>query len=80
MKEFKEKVIETAKSIQGNGWVLVLIDLQVIGIQNHVLRSDILLAIDLWEHCTRDFEFNREKFLDEFWNIVDWTKLEKNVE
>lgn len=76
---FKNAVIEKALSIQGNGWVLILTDLQIVTIQNHILRPEIAMAIDLWEHTTVDYDFNREKFFSEFWNVVNWSELEERV-
>jgi Fe-Mn family superoxide dismutase len=73
---FKKSVVESALSIQGNGWVLIMEDLQIQTIQNHVLKPGIAMAIDLWEHTTVDYDFNREKFFQEFWNVVNWDKLE----
>lgn len=77
--EFKKSVVEKALSIQGNGWVLIMSDLQIQTIQNHVLRPGIAMSIDLWEHTTVDYDFNREKFFSEFWNVVNWNELERRV-
>ena len=79
LKAFKSTVVEKALSIQGNGWVLILTDLQIITIQNHILRPEIAMSIDLWEHTTVDYDFNREKFFDEFWNVVNWNELEDRL-
>jgi Fe-Mn family superoxide dismutase len=72
----QQKVVDTALGIQGNGWVLILQDFQIVPIQNHVLRSDIILAIDIWEHATVDYDYDREKFFENYWNIVNWKKVE----
>ena len=77
--KFKEKVLEEAKGLQGNGWVFVMQDLQVISVQNHLLKPGIVLGIDLWEHSTRDFDFQRVDFLEEFWNIVNWDLIEEKL-
>lgn len=76
MKKLQNKVLETALNIKGNGWVLILKDLQIIPIQNHVLVPEIILAIDIWEHATVDYDYNREKFFTNYWNIVNWDKVE----
>jgi len=74
--KMQQKVVDTALGIQGNGWVLILQDFQIVPIQNHVLRSDIILAIDIWEHATVDYDYDREKFFENYWNIVNWKKVE----
>jgi Fe-Mn family superoxide dismutase len=78
-KKFKAEVVEKALSLQGSGWALIMEDLQIQIIQNHVIKPGIVLAIDLWEHQTVDYEFDRVPFLGEFWNVVDWTKLETGL-
>lgn len=76
LKEFKKLVEEQALQIQGNGWVFVMKDWQVKTVQNHELKSGILFAIDIWEHCTTDWKYDRSKFIQEFWNILNWEELE----
>ena len=79
LKAFKEQVSESAAGLQGNGWVFVMQDLQIVTVQNHVIRPGIVLGVDLWEHSTSDYEFDRAAFLDEFWNIVNWDLFEERV-
>jgi superoxide dismutase len=43
------------------------------------LKPGIAMAIDLWEHTTVDYDFNREKFFTEFWNVVNWDHLELKI-
>ncbi len=77
--KFKSNIVSAGISIQGNGWVLIMEDCQIQTVQNHVLKPGIAMAIDLWEHTTVDFDFNREKFFEEFWQIVNWAELEKRM-
>jgi Fe-Mn family superoxide dismutase len=74
---FKEKILQSALSVQGNGWVLIMKDLQIQTVQNHVLPAQIACAIDIWEHATVDYDYDREKFLDHYWNVINWSKLEQ---
>jgi superoxide dismutase, Fe-Mn family len=76
---FKKAIVDAALTIQGNGWVLIMSDLQIQTIQNHILRPEIAMGIDLWEHTTVDYNFNREEFFSEFWNVVNWNELESRV-
>lgn len=78
--KMQDKVLETALAIQGNGWVLIMQDLQIVSVQNHVIKPGIILAIDIWEHATVDYDYNREKFLKNYWNIVNWKKVESLLE
>ena len=78
-KSFQKSVKEVAMGIQGNGWVLVLQDLQLQPIQNHVLKPGIAMAIDFWEHATVDWDFDREGYLEHFWQIVNWTQFGDNL-
>ena len=45
--KFKTAVQDAAKTVQGNGWVLIMQDLQIQTVQNHVLKPGILWAIDI---------------------------------
>lgn len=79
VKKFKDSVKEKALSVQGNGWVLIMQDLQIQTIQNHVIKPGIAVAIDIWEHATVDHNYNREKFFDHFWNIINWSQMEQQL-
>jgi superoxide dismutase, Fe-Mn family len=70
--KFKHKFLDSALSIQGNGWVLLMQDMQIITIQNHMIKSGVVLAYDQWEHSLTDYKFDREQALTEWWNIVNW--------
>jgi superoxide dismutase, Fe-Mn family len=79
LNEFKQKVLQAGSSIQGNGWVLIMKDLQITTVSNHVIKNGIAWAIDLWEHATVDHNFNREKFFKGYWNIVNWSFVEQSI-
>jgi superoxide dismutase len=79
LKQFKEHVLSAALGVQGNGWVLIMQDLQIQTVQNHVIKPGVVLAIDVWEHATVDHNYNRELFFKKFWNIVNWSKMEGNI-
>jgi Fe-Mn family superoxide dismutase len=45
------------------------------------LWGTALLGLDLWEHSYYiDYRNDRAKFVDNFWNIVDWQKVEEKLE
>jgi superoxide dismutase, Fe-Mn family len=74
-RKFQDKFLESALSIQGNGWVLLMQDMQIQTVQNHVTKPGIVLAYDQWEHSLTDYEFDREQALTEWYHIVNWDKV-----
>ena len=74
--KFREKVKEVAMGIQGSGWVWVDARGNIKTIPNHETRKGIILLIDWWEHAwALDYQSDKEKYLDNFWKIVDWEKI-----
>ncbi len=40
----------------------------------------ILMALDVWEHAYYvDYKNDRAKFVEAFWNLVNWDKVNKNL-
>ena len=76
LKKLQDAWLEQALKIQGNGWVMLMTDLQIQTVQNHVLKPGIILAYDQWEHSLTDYDFDREKALKEWWNVVNWNHVE----
>lgn len=70
--KFQESWKQAALGIQGNGWVLLMSDMQITTVQNHVLKEGIVLAYDQWEHSLTDYQFDREQALDQWWHVVNW--------
>ena len=84
---FKTEFSETAKSVEGSGWAILAYhkehgNLAVIQIEKHNVNlypeQEILLAIDVWEHAYYlDYKNDRAKFVENWWNIVNWEEVEK---
>ena len=73
---FKEAVENAAMNLHGSGWVYLARDGTIKTIQNHQVRNDILILIDMWEHAFQnDYGSNKEKYLDNIWRIMDWNAL-----
>ncbi len=88
MERFKKEFTQAAVSTEGSGWAALAQDgdrLLVMQIEKHnvniVPELKLLLVLDVWEHAYYlDYENARAKFVDAFWNIVDWTEVSKRIE
>ena len=86
--EFKRRFSESALGNFGSGWTwLVKKQDGVLAIENTsnadtpILRGDKpLLTCDVWEHAYYiDYRNDRAKYLDAFWNLVNWRFVEENL-
>jgi Fe-Mn family superoxide dismutase len=74
--KFKEEFAKTAMGIQGSGWCYLSREGTIKTIQNHSVRRDILLLVDMWEHSFQpDYGPNKKKYLDNIWKIIDWNRI-----
>lgn len=86
---FKTEFSETAKSVEGSGWAVLTYhkehgNLAIIQIEKHNVNfypeQKILLAIDVWEHAYYlDYKNDRAKFVEAFWNIINWEEVNKRL-
>lgn len=73
---FKKKFQDVALSIQGSGWCYLSMSGEIKTIQNHAIRQDILLIIDMWEHAfALDYKWKKDRYLENQWKIIDWQKI-----
>ena len=71
--DFKEAFKIEAMKIQGSGWVYLSTSGEIKIIKNHAVRTDICVLVDWWEHAwSTDYQWNKEKYLDNIWKIIDW--------
>jgi len=87
---FKKEFSEAANSVEGSGWAALtyckktqrLIIMQIEKHNNNVFPSfKILMVLDVWEHAYYlDYKNERGKFVDAFWNIVNWKEVSKRFE
>lgn len=75
-KKFKDAWIEKALTLRGSGWIMLSKKGSIFTVENHAIKPNAIL-IDLWEHASVDYDFNKEKFLTDFWKIIDWDVVEK---
>ena len=87
---FKTEFSETAKSVEGSGWAVLAFQkdhgkdggLSIIQLEKHNVNlypdQKILLCLDVWEHAYYlDYKNDRAKFIENWWNIVNWQEVEK---
>jgi len=87
---FKLEFSEIAKSVEGSGWAVLAFHkkhgengaLSIIQIEKHNVNlypdQKILLCLDVWEHAYYlDYKNDRAKFIENWWNIVNWEEVEK---
>ena len=86
---FKKEFSQAANSTEGSGWAALIYDVDVkkpniIQIEKHnvnvVPDYPVLMVLDVWEHAYYiDYKNERNKFVDAFWNIVFWDKLNERL-
>ena len=86
---FKKEFSLAATSVEGSGWAALSFYRQtnrpiVMQIEKHNTNVypmfTILMVIDVWEHAYYlDYKNERAKFVDAFWNIVNWDEVNKRL-
>ena len=87
---FKKEISMAAASVEGSGWAALSFCRQtnrpiIMQIEKHNTNVypmfTILIVIDVWEHAYYlDYKNERAKFVDAFWNIVNWDEVNKRLE
>jgi Fe-Mn family superoxide dismutase len=90
LERFKREFSLTATSVEGSGWAALSFCRQtnrpiIMQIEKHNANVypmfTILMVIDVWEHAYYlDYKNERAKFVDAFWNIVNWDEVNKRLE
>lgn len=85
--QFKKQYSEAAKNVEGVGWAILVYSprshrLEILQAEKHQNLSQWdaipLLALDVWEHAYYlQYENDRGKYVDEWWNIVNWDEVSK---
>ncbi|MBD3362852.1 superoxide dismutase [Candidatus Dojkabacteria bacterium] len=88
-KRFKELFANTAKSVEGSGWAVLLgnernDNFEIMQIENHnklyLTNYKLLLALDVWEHAYYlDYKNDRNEYVDRWWNVVNWDEVEQKL-
>jgi len=87
---FKKEFTQTATSVEGSGWAALAFDEQtkrpvIMQIEKHNTNVypafKILLVLDVFEHAYYiDYKNDRTKFVEAFWNIVNWNEVNRRLE
>ena len=87
---FKKLFSQVAISTEGSGWATLTfckgtkrpIIMQVEKHNANVYPMfEILMVLDIWEHAYYlDYKNDRVKFVEAFWEIVNWTKVNERLE
>jgi Fe-Mn family superoxide dismutase len=84
-KKFKKLFSNTAASVEGNGWAVLLWNpmngrLAVQSFEKHQLfqfaNTIPLLVLDVWEHAYYlQYQTDKEAYIDNWWNVVNWENV-----
>lgn len=78
--DFQQEILTNAMKLQGSGWVYLSTSGEIKTIHNHAVRTDIALLIDMWEHAfALDYQWNKEKYLNNIWRIIDWDVINERL-
>jgi Fe-Mn family superoxide dismutase len=87
---FKKEFTQAAVSVEGSGWAALTFCRQtnrpiIMQIEKHNTNVypmfRILMVLDVFEHAYYiDYKNERAKFVDAFWNIVNWDEVNKRLE
>ncbi len=86
--KFKEEFSNAAATQFGSGWAWLVKNtegkLQVVKTSNAespvTMGHTVLLTCDVWEHAYYiDYRNARPKYIEAFWNLVNWDFIESNL-
>jgi Fe-Mn family superoxide dismutase len=86
---FKKEFTQAASSTEGSGWAVLTYCMKtnrllIMQLEKHNVNVipgvRILMALDVWEHAYYlDYKNDRAKFIESFWNIVNWDEVNKRL-
>ena len=87
---FQKEFTEVALSTEGSGWAALVYCKctnrpLLMQIEKHNMNVypafKILLVLDVWEHAYYiDYKNDRSKYIEAFWKVVNWKKVEERFE
>jgi Fe-Mn family superoxide dismutase len=88
-REVKKEFSKRQMSAEGSGWAVGLCGKthrpMIMQIEKHNVNvapnERILMVLDVWEHAYYlDYKNERPKFVEAFWNIVNWAEVNNRLE
>ena len=86
---FKKEFTQVAIKCEGSGWASLNYCGATDGVQiNQVEKHNVnvpaqqrfLLLLDVWEHAYyRDYQNDRAKFVNSWWDLVNWDEVERRL-
>jgi Fe-Mn family superoxide dismutase len=87
---FKKEFSQAAASVEGSGWAALTLCRHtrrplIMQIEKHNMNVypgyRILMVLDVFEHAYYiDYKNDRAKFVEAFWNLVNWDEVNKRFE
>jgi superoxide dismutase, Fe-Mn family len=87
---FKKEFTQVATSTEGSGWAVMTFCTKtnrpiIMQAEKHNVNImpgfEILMVLDVWEHAYYlDYKNDRAKFVESFWNIVNWDMVRKRFD
>ncbi|MEM3403118.1 MAG: superoxide dismutase [Nitrososphaeria archaeon] len=86
---FKKEFNQAAVSVEGSGWAVLVFEKEVkkpmiMQVEKHnmnVYPGWKLLVLDVFEHAYYiDYKNERARFVEAFWNIVNWEEVNNRLE
>ena len=87
IRSFQRKILQSRNRTFGSGWAWLVKNssgsLEILSTSNAgtpmTENKKALLTCDVWEHAYYiDYRNVRPKYVDNFWNIVNWDFVAKN--
>ena len=87
---FKTEFSAAARSVEGSGWAtasycILTNRLYIIQVEKHNVHAypmfNPVMVLDMFEHAYYlDYKNERGKYIDAFWNLVNWAEINKRIE
>ena len=87
---FRKEFTQAAVSVEGSGWAALTFCRQtrrpiIMQVEKHNANVypafRILMVLDVFEHAYYiDYKNDRAKFVEAFWNIVNWSEINRRLE